>query len=125
MIRAAVDDRRVALGVGININRVFTITFAIGSGLPVGGALGINTLGLDPSFPIEYLVFFLIVVGGGGTVRGALAAALLLGLSDTAVPQTGAFIIYAVMLVVMLWRPKRGVRPHMTADSLHCDNRQR
>jgi branched-chain amino acid transport system permease protein len=113
MIRAAVDDRRVALGVGINVNRVFTITFAIGSGLAgLGGALGINSLGLDPSFPIEYLVFFLIVVsigGTGGTVKGALAAALLLGLSDTAgkyyVPQTGAFIIYVVMLLVMLWRP--------------------
>ncbi|HEX4112355.1 MAG TPA: branched-chain amino acid ABC transporter permease [Stellaceae bacterium] len=112
MIRAAVDDRRVALGVGIDVNRVFTITFAIGSGLAgLGGALGINALGLDPSFPIEYLVFFLIVVsiGGGGTVKGALAAALLLGLSDTAgkyyVPQTGAFIIYVVMLLVMLWRP--------------------
>ena len=112
MIRAAVDDRRVALGMGINVNRVFTITFAIGSGLAgLGGALGINALGLDPSFPIEYLVFFLIVVsiGGGGTVKGALAASLLLGLSDTAgkyyVPQTGAFIIYVVMLLVMLWRP--------------------
>jgi branched-chain amino acid transport system permease protein len=112
MIRAAVDDRKVALGVGINVNRVFTITFAVGSGLAgLGGALGINALGLDPSFPIEYLVFFLIVVsiGGGGTVKGALAASLLLGLSDTAgkfyVPQTGAFIIYVVMLLVMLWRP--------------------
>jgi branched-chain amino acid transport system permease protein len=112
MIRAAVDDRRVALGMGINVNRVFTITFAIGSGLAgLGGALAINALGLDPSFPIEYLVFFLIVVsiGGGGTVKGALAASLLLGLSDTAgkyyVPQTGAFIIYVVMLLVMLWRP--------------------
>ncbi|HEY5210167.1 MAG TPA: branched-chain amino acid ABC transporter permease [Stellaceae bacterium] len=112
MIRAAVDDRRVALGVGIDVNRVFAITFAIGSGLAgLGGALGINQLGLDPSFPIEYLVFFLIVVsiGGGGTVKGALVAALLLGLCDTAgkyyVPQTGAFIIYVVMLLVMLWRP--------------------
>jgi branched-chain amino acid transport system permease protein len=113
MIRAAVDDRRVALGVGINVNFVFSVTFAIGSGLAgLGGALGINELGLDPSFPIEYLVFFLIVVsiGGGGTVKGALAAALLLGLADTAgkyyVPQTGAFIIYVVMLLVMLWRPQ-------------------
>jgi branched-chain amino acid transport system permease protein len=112
MIRAAVDDRRVALGVGIDVNRVFTITFAIGSGLAgLGGALAINQLGLDPSFPITYLIFFLIVVsiGGGGTVKGALAAALLLGLSDVAgkfyVPQTGAFIIYVVMLLVMLWRP--------------------
>ena len=113
MIRAAVDDRRVAFGIGINVNLVFTITFAIGSGLAgLGGALGINTLGLDPSFPIEYLVFFLIVVSIGGTagsVKGALAASLLLGLADEAgkyyVPQTGAFIIYVVMLLVMLWRP--------------------
>jgi branched-chain amino acid transport system permease protein len=113
MVRAAVDDRRVALGVGINVNLVFTVTFAIGSGLAgLGGALGINALGLDPSFPIEYLVFFLIVVSIGGTagsVKGALAASLLLGLCDEAgkyyVPQTGAFIIYVVMLLVMLWRP--------------------
>jgi len=113
MIRASVDDRRVALGVGINVNLVFTITFAIGSGLAgLGGALGINALGLDPSFPIEYLVFFLIVVsigGTGGSVKGALAASLILGLADEAgkyyVPQIGAFIIYLVMLLVMLWRP--------------------
>jgi branched-chain amino acid transport system permease protein len=112
MIRASVDDRRVALGMGIDVNRVFAITFAIGSGLAgLGGALGINSLGLDPSFPIEYLVYFLIVVsiGGGGSVKGALAASLLLGLSDSAgkfyVPYTGAFMIYVVMLLVMLWRP--------------------
>ena len=90
-----------------------TITFAIGSGLAgLGGALGIQSLGLDPSFPIEYLVFFLIVVsiGGGGSVKGALAASLLLGLTDSAgkyyIPQTGAFIIYVIMLLVMLWRPQ-------------------
>ena len=78
----------------------------------LGGALGINALGLDSSFPIEYLVFFLIVVsigGTGGSVKGALAASLLLGLADEAgkyyVPETGAFIIYVVMLLVMLWRP--------------------
>jgi branched-chain amino acid transport system permease protein len=112
MIRAAVDDRRVALGMGINVDRVFAITFAIGSGLAgLGGALGINSLGLDPSFPIEYLVYFLIVVsiGGSGSIKGALAASLLLGVFDSAgkfyVPQTGAFTIYIVMLLVMLWRP--------------------
>lgn len=113
MIRAAVDDRRVALGVGINVDLVFTATFAVGSGLAgLGGALGINSLGLDPSFPLKYLVYFLIVVtiGGAGSIKGSLVAALLLGFADEAgkyyVPQVGAFIIYAVMLAVMLWRPQ-------------------
>jgi len=113
MIRAAVDNRQVALGVGINVNLVFSITFAIGSGLAgLGGSLGINLLGLDPSFPLKYLVYFLIVVtiGGAGSVKGSLLAAMVLGLSDEAgkyyAPEIGAFYIYAVMLLIMMWRPQ-------------------
>lgn len=112
MIRASVDDRRVALGIGVNVDRVFAYTFAIGSGLAgLGGALGINELGLDPSFPLKYLVYFLIVVnvGGAGSVKGTLVAALVLGIFDEAgryyVPQVDAFVIYAVMLAMMLWKP--------------------
>jgi branched-chain amino acid transport system permease protein len=112
MIRASVDNRVVAQGVGVDVNKVFSITFAIGSGLAgLGGALGINQLGLDPSFPLKYLVYFLIVVniGGAGSVKGSLVAALVLGVLDEAgkyyVPQIDAFVIYAVMLAMMLWRP--------------------
>lgn len=112
MIRAAVDNPRMATGLGINVDRVFSITFMLGSGLAgLGGALGVNLIGLDPSFPIKYLVYFLIVVavGGLGSIKGSLVAAIVLGVCDVAgkyyLPDTGAFIIYVIMVSLLLWRP--------------------
>jgi branched-chain amino acid transport system permease protein len=112
-LRAAVDNARVARGLGIDVNRVFAITFAAGSALAgLGGALGVDILTLDPTFPIRYMVYFLIVVavGGSGTVTGPLLAALVLGVCDAMgkyyLPQIGAFIIYAVMIAVLLLRPQ-------------------
>ncbi|MGB6056348.1 MAG: branched-chain amino acid ABC transporter permease [Burkholderiaceae bacterium] len=111
-IRASVDNQRAAVGLGINVDRVFSLTFALGSGLAgLGGGLGIDVLGLDPTFPIKYMVYFLIVVavGGAGTIRGPLAAALLLGVFDVAgkyyVPEVGAFVIYVLMVVLLLLYP--------------------
>ena len=67
-LRASVDDQRVAAGLGINVNHVFLGTFAVGSGLAgLGGALGAEVLGLDPSFPLKFMTYFLIVVAVGGT----------------------------------------------------------
>ncbi len=86
-IRAVVDNRRMAQSVGIDVDLLFTLTFAVGSGLAaLGGGLAIQLLGLTPSFAIVYLVFFLLVVavGGSGSVWGTLASALVLGVSDTA-----------------------------------------
>jgi branched-chain amino acid transport system permease protein len=107
-VRAAVDNQDVSAGVGINVDRVFTLTFALGSGLAgLGGGLGIDMLGLDPAFPLRYLVFFLLIVtvGGAGTVKGPLAAALVLGVLDGAgkyyVPQVGAFVIYVLMVALL------------------------
>ncbi len=111
-LRASVDDARVAAGLGIDVNRVFSLTFAVGSGLAgLGGALGAEVLGLDPSFPLKFLVYFLIVVAVGGTssVTGPLLAALLLGLADVGgkyfIPKLGAFIVYALIIALLLWRP--------------------
>jgi branched-chain amino acid transport system permease protein len=111
-LRAAVDDARVSAGLGIPVERVFCLTFALGSGLAaLGGALGIELLGLEPGYAFKYLVYFLLVVsvGGAGSVFGTALAALLLGLSDVAgkyyVPQAGAFIIYALMVVLLLAFP--------------------
>jgi len=113
MIRASVDNHRTAEAMGIRVDRVFQITFAIGSGLAgLGGALGVDVLGLDPNFSIKYLVYFLlvVVVGGPGSVFGTLLAALLLGVADIAgkyyVPQTGAFVIYAAMIILLLLFPQ-------------------
>ncbi|MEO8546265.1 MAG: branched-chain amino acid ABC transporter permease [Burkholderiaceae bacterium] len=111
-LRASVDDPRVAAGLGINVNLVFAATFAVGSGLAgLGGALGAEVLGLDPIFPLKFLVYFLIVVAVGGTssITGPLLAALLLGIADVAgkyyVPKLGAFIVYTLMIMLLLWRP--------------------
>jgi branched-chain amino acid transport system permease protein len=112
-LRAAVDDPRVASGLGINVNRVFLLTFAIGSGLAgLGGAMGAEVLGLDPTFPLKFMIYFLIVVAVGGTssITGPLLAALLLGIADVFgkyyAPKLGAFIVYTLMIVILLWRPQ-------------------
>jgi branched-chain amino acid transport system permease protein len=111
-LRASVDDARAARGLGIDVDRVFNVAFALGSGLAgLGGALGIDVLGLDPTFPFKFMVYFLliVVVGGAGNVAGTLAAALLLGVLDVAgkyyVPQAGSFVIYAAMVVLLLAFP--------------------
>jgi branched-chain amino acid transport system permease protein len=112
-LRASVDDQRVARGLGINVGVVFGLTFAVGSGLAgLGGALGAEILGLDPVFPLKYMIYFLIVVTVGGTssITGPFLASILLGIGDVAgkyyVPQVGAFVIYTIMIVVLIWRPQ-------------------
>ena len=112
-LRAAVDDQRVARGLGINVGNIFALTFAFGSGLAgLGGALGTEILGLDPTFPLKYMIYFLIVVTVGGTssITGPFLASLLLGIADVAgkyyVPTLGAFVIYTIMIVVLIWRPQ-------------------
>jgi branched-chain amino acid transport system permease protein len=112
-LRAAVDDPRVASGLGINVNKVFLMTFAVGSGLAgLGGALGAEVLGLDPTFPLKFMIYFLIVVSVGGTttITGPLLAALLLGIADVAgkyyVPKLGSFIVYTLMVLILVFRPQ-------------------
>jgi len=112
-IRAAVDNPRMAESLGINIARLFTITFALGSGMAaLGGGLGAEFLGLDPQYALKYLVYFLIVVavGGLGRVTGVFFAALLIGLLDFVLkkylPQGGAIFIYALTILLLLWRPQ-------------------
>ncbi len=112
-LRAAVDDARVARGLGINVDGVFALTFAVGSGLAgLGGALGTELVGLDPAFPLKFMIYFLIVVTVGGTssITGPFLASLLLGIGDVAgkyyVPTLGAFVIYTIMIVVLIWRPQ-------------------
>jgi branched-chain amino acid transport system permease protein len=112
-VRAAVDNQRMARGLGINVEGVFAVTFALGSGLAgLGGALAIEIVGLDPSFAFLYLVYVLIIVsvGGLGSIGGSFVAAVVIGTSDIAgkyyVPQLGAFLIYLVMIAILMWRPQ-------------------
>jgi branched-chain amino acid transport system permease protein len=112
-VRAAVDNRQMAMSCGINVDRLFTLVFAIGCGVAgTGGALSVNLLGLDPSFPLRYLVFILIIVtvGGSGSIWGTFTAALLLGICDVFskyfIPEAGAFTIFAITGVILFWRPQ-------------------
>ena len=112
-IRASVDNLRMAQTLGINTSRLFSIAFALGSGLAaLGGGLGADFLNVGPNYALEYLVYFLIVVavGGLGSIRGPFVAALIVGVSDTAfkylAPQYGAFFIYAITMAILLWRPR-------------------
>lgn len=111
-VRAAVDNQRMARGLGLNVDRTFALTFALGSGLAgLGGALAIAMVGLDPGFAFAYLIYVLIVVSVGGlaSIGGSFIAASLLGVSDMAgkyyVPQMGSFLIYLVMVGILMWRP--------------------
>jgi len=111
-VRAAVDNQRMARGLGIDVDRAFMLTFALGGGLAgLGGALSIQVVGLDPTFALAYLVYVLIVVavGGLGSIGGSFAAAVVLGISDMAgkyyFPWLGAFLIYLVMVGLLMWRP--------------------
>jgi branched-chain amino acid transport system permease protein len=112
MVRAAVDNRGMAQSIGIDTRKLFTLTFALGSGLAgLGGALGAEITTTQTTYPLEKIVYFLIVVsvGGLGTLRGPFVAALLIGIADTATkywyPQYGAFLIYVATIAVLLWRP--------------------
>lgn len=122
-VRAAVDNRRVAECTGIHVRRLFFLTFSFGCGLAgLGGALSLGMLGLDPFFPLKYMVEFLIVVGvgGAGTIVGPFIAALLIGMVDVAgkyfIPEAGAFLVYLAMIIGLLLRPnglvaRRGLLP--------------
>jgi branched-chain amino acid transport system permease protein len=112
-IRASVDNLRMAQSLGIDTSRLFSLTFALGSGLAaLGGGLGASLMTIDPGYALDNLVYFLIVVaiGGLGNIRGPFLAALVIGVADSAckylVPQFGAFFIYAMTMAILLWRPR-------------------
>jgi branched-chain amino acid transport system permease protein len=110
-LRAAVDNRGMAQAIGINVGRLFSVSFAIGSGLAaLGGAVGAEMLPLEPLYPLKYLVLVLIVVSlsGAGNIKGALGAAIFVGVVDTAgrflAPEIGGFVIYVLLIVLVVWR---------------------
>jgi len=112
-IRAAVDNRRMAESLGINIDRLFAITFGFGSGMAaIGGGLGAEFLGLDPQYALKYLVYFLIVVavGGLGSIWGVFWASVIIGVLDFVlkiyIPQGGTLFIYVLTIMLLLWRPQ-------------------
>lgn len=111
-LRAAVDNRRMAMSCGIDVDRLFFWVFTLGCALAgLGGALSVNLLGLDPLFGLRYLayVMFVVVVGGLGSVAGSLVAAVLIGIADVTLkyylPEVGGFSVYLVTAVCLVARP--------------------
>ena len=112
-LRAAVDNRSMAQAVGIDVPRLFSIAFGVGSALAaLGGALGAPLLPLEPLYPFKYLVLVLVIVAlsGFGNVKATVFVALFIGIFDTAaryfLPDSGAFTIYILLIVLIVWRPE-------------------
>jgi branched-chain amino acid transport system permease protein len=102
----------MAESVGIDVNRVFTICFGLGTGLAaLGGSLGADLLPIYPGYPNDYLVYFLIIVAvaGLGNLRGAFVVALTFGVSDTVVryflPDLGRILILLMVMAVLSYKP--------------------
>jgi branched-chain amino acid transport system permease protein len=121
-LRAAVDNPRMARGVGMNVNMLFSVTFIVGCGLAgLGGAIGAGMLSLEPSYALKYIVLFLIVVivGGEGSFKGSFVAAIALGVIDTLgryfLPEVATYMIYVAVFALLLWRPKGLLPPKSVA----------
>jgi branched-chain amino acid transport system permease protein len=111
-LRAAVDNRSMTQAIGIDVPRLFSIAFALGSGLAaLGGALGAPLLPLEPLYPFKYLVLVLVIVAlsGFGNIRATLLVAVFVGIVDTAgryfLPDSGSFTLYVLLIVLIVWRP--------------------
>ena len=110
-LRAAVDNRSMTQAIGIDVPRLFSIAFALGSALAaLGGALGAPLLPLEPLYPFKYLVLVLVIVAlSGGNIRATLLVAVLVGIVDTAgryfLPESGSFTLYVLLIVLIVWRP--------------------
>ena len=112
LLIAVIYDRELALTLGINVGRVFTITFIIGAVLgALGGGFTAPLISVSPGIGVEVIVlaFAVVVIGGLGSIEGAAVGALIVGLGRaTAVhilPQAELFIVFGVMTLVLLIRP--------------------
>ena len=112
-IRAGAFNRDLTEALGINIRRIHAIVFALGVGLAtVAGMIAAPVSSVYPNMGSQVLImcFVVVVIGGIGSVRGALIAALLVGLVDTfgkvLVPALAGMLVYMLMAAVLLWKPE-------------------
>ena len=113
LLSAVIHDREISMAMGINVSRFYLVTFTIGTMLAaIGGALTAPTVSVVPGMGVQVIVlaFAVVVVGGLGSLPGAALGALIVGLVRSAavhyVPQVELFSIYAVMALVLIFRPK-------------------
>lgn len=113
MIRAGNHDRTMVEALGININMIYRVVFALGVALAaLAGMMAAPISSVFPNMGSHVLIisFVVVVIGGIGSVWGALAAALIVGFADTfgkvLLPELSGMVVYLVMAVVLLWRPE-------------------
>jgi branched-chain amino acid transport system permease protein len=113
ILQAVIHDREMAAAAGINVGRVYLVTFTVGVALgALGGALTAPTISVQPGIAAEVIVlaFAVVVIGGLGSLGGAALGALIVGLVRAwAVhkwPEVELFSVYAVMALVLIMRPK-------------------
>jgi branched-chain amino acid transport system permease protein len=113
LLRVVIHDREIALAMGIDVGRMFTITFMVGAALgALGGALAAPGISVVPGVGVDVIVlaFAVSVIGGLGSVVGAAVGALIVGLTRAAavhlMPEVELFVIYAVMAVILTFRPE-------------------
>jgi len=113
MIRAGVDDRDMLSATGVNVHRVFALTFALGAGLAgLAGVIGGSALSIAPGEDLRYLLASLVVVivGGMGSVAGSAIGAILIGLTEqyglAYSPTYGVVYTFVIMAIVLAVRPQ-------------------
>ncbi len=113
MIRAGASNREMVSALGIDIGRVFAVVFALGVALAAfSGMIGAPLSSVYPGMGERVLIvsFVVVVIGGLGSVKGAFVGAMLIGLADTfgrvLVPDYASMVMYALMALVLLWRPQ-------------------
>ena len=113
VLRAVIHDREVAMAMGVNVRRMFTLVFVLGTMLgTLAGALTAPAISVVPGMGVEVIVlaFAVVVIGGMGSIEGAAVGALLVGLSRAAAvhyaPEFELFVIYGVMALVLAVRPQ-------------------
>ena len=112
LLTAVIFDREMAAAFGINVKLVFTVTFIIGAMLgALGGAVMAPKISVTLGMGVEVIVlaFAVVAIGGMGSIEGALVGALIVGIARAAAvhlaPQIELFVIYAVMALVLVFRP--------------------
>ena len=113
MIRAGSSDRKMVQSLGININLIYSLVFAVGLALAAfAGMIAAPAASVYPGMGNQILIicFVVVVIGGIGSIKGALVAALLIGLTDTLgkvfLPDFSGFAVYLLMAAILLWRPQ-------------------
>ncbi len=112
MIRAGSTNREMVQSLGIDIKFLYRVVFAAGLALAVlAGMVAAPVSSVYPGMGNSVLIicFVVVVIGGIGSVRGALVAALLIGVVDTfgkvLLPQAAGVLVYVLMALILLWRP--------------------